>query len=399
MVSPFSISNHNVVINKPKSTGTVQMNSSLSMTPVIISLLFTALISAAMAQPITERETMKFDVVELIDHNGNQVKGSDKFRVEFEGFRYFFANKENKAAFEKKPRRYHFQMDGRCGRMGSLSGQGTAELWTVHESRLYTFASKGCKSGFIKSPENSIEFDDSKPKFSTGAVKSGKTTFSKVLAFCGGRKNINAVKNVTRKYSETVELHGTKYQHVVSEIIDFDNPRYRLDESWNQQKTVKVLNGKHSHFINGGETRPMYQSGQREMVRRANRNLLAILKAATRDDFVVASLDKPGSINKVSTIAVYFDGILIQLRVNTKTGSVMSMTYRDRGPDHYLTQKTVHLSDYRVVAGVRLPHRQTAKFKSGGSNDPIEMEYGELNQTLGEKVFSRSSSGHTHRSN
>ena len=45
---------------------------------------------------------------------GKETKGDEKLSINHKGFKYLFANAENKARFEKESKRFEIQMDGEC---------------------------------------------------------------------------------------------------------------------------------------------------------------------------------------------------------------------------------------------------------------------------------------------
>ena len=356
---------------------------------VVISVAFVLCTNSIFAQPITEDQTMTLDVVELVQ--GKEVKGDKNFQLDYEGFRYWFSSADNKKKFQSAPRKFQIQLDGGCGRMGSLSGRGKTSLWAVHDKRVYVFASTGCRTGFLKSPEKLAERDDSKPEFHQEAIDRGKALFQKVVQFCGGAKNIDSIKNYQSSFFEKVKSGDKTYQHKSVKVYDFRNKRIRIVDQWDSQVYSSVVTPKHSFFDTAGKQRPMYHWAQREMQRNVRHDLIAILKARNQKNFLVGLTDKPGTRNKVSGLAVYVGGSRMDLRVNTLTGQVRSISYRARGPKSVYGIKTEYLSEYKEVSskevsGVKLPHRSSYRFADSPFGKPKEFEVS-INQKLNESDF------------
>jgi len=93
-----------------------------------------------------------FDPVLLAQ--GKEQKGDEKISVDHKGFKYLFASAENKAAFEKEPKRYGIQMEGECPVVPGA--EGNPELFTVYNERIYIFASEECLTNFKADPKRYV---------------------------------------------------------------------------------------------------------------------------------------------------------------------------------------------------------------------------------------------------
>lgn len=82
---------------------------------------------------------------------GKEIKGQEEFSVTRGQFKYVFANKENKATFEKDPARYEVQFDGYCA--VAPSAKGNPDLYTVYKGRIYIFATSDCVEEFKANPD------------------------------------------------------------------------------------------------------------------------------------------------------------------------------------------------------------------------------------------------------
>jgi YHS domain-containing protein len=82
---------------------------------------------------------------------GKEVLGKPAITSTRGRFKYVFATEENKAMFEKQPERYEIQLGGTCARMGPQVG-GNADLYSVHNGRIYIFGSGECQKRFEAAP-------------------------------------------------------------------------------------------------------------------------------------------------------------------------------------------------------------------------------------------------------
>ena len=117
-------------------------------------LLATAIGIAAKPQKAEDALALKgLDPVVLI--NGKEVKGDEKVSVSRGGFKYLFSSAENKALFEKEPKKYEIQLDGTCAVVPGADGD--PELFVVYKERIYIFASPHCVEQFKAKPEEYVK--------------------------------------------------------------------------------------------------------------------------------------------------------------------------------------------------------------------------------------------------
>ena len=84
-----------------------------------------------------------------------EVMGKAEFSVTRGQFKYWFANAENRARFEKDPARYEIQMEGHCPVVPDATGN--PDLYMVYKGRIYIFATDGCVEEFKAGPENFVK--------------------------------------------------------------------------------------------------------------------------------------------------------------------------------------------------------------------------------------------------
>lgn len=88
------------------------------------------------------------DPIHLVE--GREVPGVERFSVTQGRFRYRFADPEHLALFEDTPGRYAIQGEGMCAVMPAVPA--SAELFLVHEGRIYGFGSPRCLASFRADP-------------------------------------------------------------------------------------------------------------------------------------------------------------------------------------------------------------------------------------------------------
>lgn len=331
--------------------------------PVLMVVMLAAQSCLLAGEEVDASRTFSMDVVEL--QRGNSLPGNEDFQLDWKGYRYRFANPENLELFQESPEDYEVQLDGGCGRMGSLSGRGRTDLFALYKKRLYVFASKQCRTTFLASPEDFLEQDDVSPTFSDDDRRRGVRLLDEVIAAHGGAKRIDSIRSYTRSFEEQVTAGGEEYLHQSTMRIDYSGRIMEKVDQWNDQKYVSRLDPDRSEFQSGDETRPMYAAAKREMQRAANHELLSILKARSRSDFKVfahaAKLVEGRQEDR--RLFVFFDGTQVELLIDPRTYRVLSVTFRGRGPRLTYGTKTVVLSDLQEFSSALLPTRQDVEFE------------------------------------
>lgn len=94
-----------------------------------------------------------FDPVLLVQ--GKEVKGDQKHGLKRGEYHYLFASAENKAQFEKEPKRYEIQLGGSCPVVAGA--EGDPSLFLVHKEKIYIFATEGCVAEFKANPKSFID--------------------------------------------------------------------------------------------------------------------------------------------------------------------------------------------------------------------------------------------------
>jgi putative intracellular protease/amidase/YHS domain-containing protein len=83
-----------------------------------------------------------------------EIRGKEEFSVTRGRFKYLFANRINRAKFEAEPERYEIQRDGECMVMPGV--KTNAEIFKIHQGKIYAFGTLLCRERFTLSPESFI---------------------------------------------------------------------------------------------------------------------------------------------------------------------------------------------------------------------------------------------------
>ncbi|MFN0131950.1 MAG: YHS domain-containing protein [Phycisphaerales bacterium] len=292
------------------------------------------------------------DAVELV--NGKEVEGAEDRFTDRHGFRYRFASAENKAAFDRDPERYEIQLGGACAKMGPLSGTGSTKLRSVHEGRVYVFASEGCKATFLKDPEARIDRPDARPTGTPEAIARGAALMDQMLKGLGGAARVDGLKSVTVD-STSREPSGDKvYTHRRVLAIRFPD-EVRRDEHWDDSYYGMVSSRAGAFFL--GSAREAMHPVQRFKLEREFFHLpLVIARNRGRADFV--------ALGAGERLTVWFAGVRTDLELEKETGRVRSALYRARGAAGALADVRLDYVGGREVDGVWFAER--AEAQSGG---------------------------------
>src|SRR5215813_12077765 len=128
---------------------------------------------------------------------GKEVQGDMKYKVTRGQFEYLFANAENKATFEKDPTRYEIQLDGACARMGAPT-TGNADLYAVHNGRIYIFGSEECQTLFKATPEKYLEVPAAPKSPSAEMIKRGQELISKAVEALATSSKLDQLRSLQR---------------------------------------------------------------------------------------------------------------------------------------------------------------------------------------------------------
>lgn len=293
---------------------------------------------------------------------GKEVAGSEKIVSTHGRFEYRFASEEHKKAFESEPERFGIQWGGGCGRMGPLSGMGSAERFAVHDGRIFIFASDGCRAAFLKDP-TAYFWNDSPELPADGDVEGGKQRFERMLAAMGGGDKLSAL----RSYSEvlTYEQPDADKTAVVKQTFELDTRRgVRMASSWNASEWGTVMSRAGAFATSTtSSSYDLVAAQTREFERVVHHTLLAIVLSRARPDFVVQYGGKvtEGDVES-DLLRIRFDGLTTDLLLDGSTALPRSLRYRGRYQSGRVGDVRVDLADWREVAGLRFPHARAVSF-------------------------------------
>ncbi|MFN7930825.1 MAG: hypothetical protein U0Y68_23450 [Blastocatellia bacterium] len=331
----------------------------------LCSVLLTLAMAATVGAQQIEDAIEGLDPVLLVQ--GKEAQGELKITVTRGRFRYLFANEANKAAFEKDPARYEIQQDGACARMGAPV-RGIADLYAVHNGRIYIFGSEQCKALFVAAPEKYL-LPEYKPLKATPAViQKGQALLDKAVAAMGGAAKIDGLTSY-HETNMTTQARGPQGEVVVKNHLRLAWPeRARLETelpNYNDpsvlMRLVMVLAGE-PFVINGsGNVLPLDGAQRAEMERQLQRKPLALLRARTSLHAAYLGAGKVGD-TAVEQVAVEVTGVPATLSFDAVTGRLLSRAYRRRGPVGAYGDFVQSFSDFRAVDGLTLPFKITATF-------------------------------------
>ncbi|CAN1500135.1 hypothetical protein MCEMSE15_00465 [Fimbriimonadaceae bacterium] len=316
-----------------------------------------AILFIAAQQPVTITVTaVDYDVVALI-RDGNAVTGEGKFSTTRWGYRYFFTSAENRDAFVAEPEKYEVQLGGACGKMGELSGLGSPKIFTVHEDRLYFFASEGCKKGFVADPSKRLEHDIPVPRLTAAAAKLGNENFARLVKWSGGAKAWNDLPSHRQVFKEKLVLSSKPYEHILK--LSFGKPdEYHQGDAWNASEYSHAISGEKGYFAQGSKfERPMHPQQVRAAERERDLTYVNAVRAGLRG-VVIAG-------NQQGDVTIYFNGVAVTFRTKVKTGEITQMSYIGRGSNADVGEVTKVLSGFTKFQNVKMP--TTVQFKFNGS--------------------------------
>lgn len=324
------------------------------------------------------------DPVEL--SRGVDVRGRDELAVDRFGVRYTFASAANKAAFEREPERYEAQHGGACGNMGPLSGACRSDIYTVHEGRLYLFASESCKKSFLANPGVKIENPDPAPTPGPReAAGAGPLLFEAVRAM-GGSERLDTIRSISRERSFQEKSGGTLYDRLITMASRFGPGKWshRQNDYWGAYKNAMVSGPRGGWFM-GSSNEALHPASTAALERLFAHEPVVILRARGKPGFVAFDAGA-GEIDGVATrkLSVWFDGSATVLHLNAE-GTIVAAQYRGRGPKLTLGEMLVTFSDWRECDGLRLPATRRVTF-NGESEPPTEWTW-RVDEALDDAMF------------
>jgi len=311
------------------------------------------------------------DAVEGLDPvllvQGKEAQGELKITVTRGGFRYLFANEANKAAFEKDPTRYEIQLDGACARMGAPV-RGLADLYAVHQGRLYIFGSEQCKTLFVAAPEKYLPPAKVASPATPEAVKKGAALLEQAVAAAGGASKIDALRSYQEK-SVTTQTRGQRGEVAVKHdwlVALPDRTRVEIvmpdfNDATVQMRMTNVLASEPFLISRSGKVIPLEAPQRADLEQQLQRKPLFLLRARAG---LKAAYSGPGKVGDtpVELVTVELAGVPATLSLDPASGRLLRLSYHRRGPQGEYGEFAQTYSDFRTVDGVTLPFKLTATF-------------------------------------
>ena len=318
-----------------------------TLRPSLLFIIFALACSIAGAQE-TVIPLEGLDPVMLTQ--GKEVQGDMKFKVTRGQFQYIFASAENKATFEKDPARYEIQLKGNCARMGAPTG-ANADLYYVHNGRIYIFGSEECQTLFKGAPEKYLEVPPApKAPPTEEMVKRGKELINKAVGVLGGSK-LDQLQTFQR-----TELRGNE----AKSILVLSLPDSIRQETVRPTFTLaSVITPAESFVVFNNAARPMPEANRTAIYKDLYHDPLFLFRARTQPDFK-AWVAGGGTEERLE---IELPEFTTSLGIDPATGRVVNQTYKGRGPGGVVGQIVINYSDFRTVEGLSLPFKTTATFE------------------------------------
>ncbi|MHC4947085.1 MAG: hypothetical protein ACYTG1_02325 [Planctomycetota bacterium] len=311
--------------------------------------------------------TFPVDPVALVK-DGREVAGREDLALEHHRYRYLFATEANRDSFLIHPARYEIQLGGACGRMGPLSGAGRTDLYAVHDGRIYIFASEGCRTGFLAAPEKLLDRPDPVPAPDDDAARRGRELIEQAVEAVGGAARLDALRTYRLRHVRVMERDGAITTVLRTTTVRFPDS-YRRDARSPDGTRGHVATTGAAFFVEPEGNVSMHPSQRAALEKDFAREVLVILRARHRDDFVAAAAGpgRAGGLD-VELVEVAFRGATSTLGVDPRTGVVRSIEYRGRGPRRAFGTVKIVFDEFRRVGGLLLPATGVAAFD--GEPDP-----------------------------
>jgi len=322
-----------------------------------------ALLLALGAAPVQDsRTTFVPDPVELLA-GGREVPGRADVALERFGITYRFVDEASRERFRAEPARFEVALGGACARMGPLSGLGSAEIWTVHDGRLYFFASQACREGFLKRPEALIERDEAPPATGPAALEQGRRLVERALEALGGAEEVDSVASYRAVVERRSAADPDEVEQRLTRVWRF--PDDLAEESvWPEyDSTYGWLTLGSETWATGRDVRRAHPSQALAFRRAMDRDLLVLLRSREAPGFVAVALEGGEEAGRaVDRLALFVHGATTVVSLDAATGAPVALTYRDRGPSSAFGEVVERLREPRRVGALLLPGAVEATF-------------------------------------
>lgn len=340
---------------------------------------FTIALSAACALSLTARAhddpvmgSFTNDPVVLLTQN-QERPGREDLAHRHGNFIYYFASEESRETFKADPARFEIQLGGACARMGALSSCADPDRYTVHEGRIYIFASDGCRAGFLKNPSAVLEpLADPAPTGTPEQMARGQELLDKCLNWMGGAARLDAVTTIEYREEMHVENRGEKHLSIETTTLRLP-ATIRTDYRWDSSSWTKTLTPEEAFFIESGGARSMHPQQRMIFARQMARQIPVIFAARARPDFVACHLG-PARENNGELVAVHFDSTTTELIIEPDSGYLLGVRHLDWGPKGTLGAMERRFTTFAEIEGLRIPDGWQAWFE-GERAEPLDKAF------------------------
>ena len=321
------------------------------MRKILVSLwILAATLAILRAQPRSAAALEGLDPVLLIE--GTETPGKEGITLRHGRFLYQFAGEETRRRFEKEPARYAIQQDGACARMGPPAG-GNPDAYYVYKGRLYIFGTQECYKRFVADPAKYLEeAPPPGPAPPAAARDKARVLIEKAVEAAGGAARLESLRGYTEtraNMERTVRFPGS----------------IRVDRRFDSRSMTQVATRDTGFTVFQGNGQRLPPSFAAYVSRQVNREALAALRARGSAGFRAVYSGAEGSIERV---AVELNGESWTLGIDSSSGRLVRLGYRDRGPEGDFGAVALTFSDFREVNGLWLPFRAEATFN--GAAEP-----------------------------
>ena len=305
--------------------------------------------------------TVPYDVVALLDE-GVERLGDEVLFVVYDHFRYTFDQPEAKRQFEADPERYAAQLGGACARMGALSATGMPSLYTVHEGKLYFFASEGCRDGFLAAPDKVLEplMDQAVTSGANEALVAHEL-IEKSLAFLGGADSVDGAQ-LDWSLSGEQEYDGQVYETAQRELVG-PGARYLTCTRWGEDAWTNRLDGDHGSLEDTWYGKRIANLSQRRaMERRLQAHLFPLYQLRNDEHtYLSGSLEKGG----VGILHLSVQGFSHRLGIDWGSGRILWHEYGGMGPDTTFGTVRDSFLTWETQDGLQIPIAWNRSFDGG----------------------------------
>lgn len=272
--------------------------------------------------------------------------------------------------------------------MGPLSGEGSVHMYTVHDRKLFLFASEQCRTGFLKAPHLMLEGPDPGLKPNASASERGRALLARAVDAMGGAERIDAVRTYFQRQETEAASGARTYRVVKTKWFDFAG-NLRSDESWDGSGWATVRSAGAAFTLPAGEDLAELQVSAFE--REMGHLLIAVLRTRNRDDAVVLHRGT-GRIGKqeIEYVTVSCAGTNRTLGIDPSSGRVLTLGFRGRGPNLTVGRIEHRFADWRKVGEIELPFAWSAVFEGDPAPElAMALDMVEIDKSPPAELFQR----------